>query len=71
MNIKFLTAAITMPAVKKPDAGEDMIEEVGSMLQELQQLHSLLDMRYAGFYHCVPYFFWAGIQTFCPIRSQR
>ncbi|KAM3216603.1 putative protein isoform X1 [Capsicum annuum] len=44
MNIKFLTAAITMPAVKKPDAGEDMIEEVGSMLQELQQLHSLLDM---------------------------
>ncbi|XP_060210816.1 uncharacterized protein LOC132637796 [Lycium barbarum] len=38
MHIKFLTAAM-----EKPYAGEDMIDEVRSMLQELQQLHSLLD----------------------------
>ncbi|XP_060209393.1 uncharacterized protein LOC132636503 isoform X2 [Lycium barbarum] len=37
MHIKFLTAAM-----EKPYAGEDMIE-VHSMLQELQQLRSLLD----------------------------
>ncbi|XP_015169675.1 uncharacterized protein [Solanum tuberosum] len=44
MHIKFLTAAITPPELKKPDTGEDMAEEVQSMLQELQQLHSFLDM---------------------------
>uniref|UniRef100_M1AG62 Uncharacterized protein n=2 Tax=Solanum tuberosum TaxID=4113 RepID=M1AG62_SOLTU len=44
MHIKFLTAAITLPELKKPDAGEDMAEEVQRMLQELQQLHSFLDM---------------------------
>ncbi|KAK4344087.1 hypothetical protein RND71_037181 [Anisodus tanguticus] len=38
MHIKFLTAAM-----EKPDADENMIEEVRSMLQELQQLNSLLD----------------------------
>lgn len=53
MHIKFLTAAITLPELKKPDAGEDMAEEVQSMLQELQQLHSFLDTRYDAF---VPYF---------------
>lgn len=45
MHIKFLTAVITLPAVKKPDAGEDIVEEVHSMLEELQQLHSFLDTR--------------------------
>ncbi|KAK4373986.1 hypothetical protein RND71_004663 [Anisodus tanguticus] len=45
MHIKFLTAAM-----EKPDAGEDMIEEVRSMLQELQQFNSLLDTRYVGFF---------------------
>jgi len=49
MHIKFLTAAITPPELKKPDTGEDMAEEVQSMLQELQQLHSFLDMRYDSF----------------------
>ncbi|MCD7459032.1 hypothetical protein HAX54_039847 [Datura stramonium] len=43
MHIKTFTAAITLSAVKKPCAGEDMFEEVHSMLQELQQLLSLLD----------------------------
>ncbi|KAK6774713.1 hypothetical protein RDI58_029952 [Solanum bulbocastanum] len=43
MHIKFLTAAITLPELKKPDAGEDMTEEVQTLLQELQQLHSFLD----------------------------
>ncbi|XP_055800621.1 uncharacterized protein LOC129870064 isoform X2 [Solanum dulcamara] len=43
MHIKFMTAVITLPAVKKPDAGEDLVEEVHSMLEELQQLHSFLD----------------------------
>ncbi|XP_059277094.1 uncharacterized protein LOC132031229 [Lycium ferocissimum] len=38
MHINFLTTAM-----EKPYTGEDMIEEVRSMLQELQQLHSLLD----------------------------
>ncbi|XP_016459295.1 uncharacterized protein LOC107782866 [Nicotiana tabacum] len=42
-NIKFLTAAITLLGEKKPYAGEAMIKEVHSMLQELKQLHSLLD----------------------------
>ncbi|OIT32628.1 putative helicase magatama 3 [Nicotiana attenuata] len=42
-HIKFLTAAITLPAVKKPYAGEDMIKELHLMLQELKQLHSLLE----------------------------
>lgn len=58
-NIKFLTAAITLLGEKKPYAGEAMIKEVHSMLQELKQLHSLLDTRYTGISSlCPSMFFW-------------
>lgn len=43
MHIKFLTAAVNLPTLKKPDAAEDMVEEMHNMLQELLQLYSFLD----------------------------
>lgn len=44
--VNFLTAAINLCSEKKLYVAEDTMEETSNMLQELIQLHSLMNMRF-------------------------
>lgn len=46
-NVSFLTAAINLCSEKKLYVAEDMMQETRNMLQELIQLLSLMNTRFA------------------------